>query len=40
LLRKMTLKIEYHDMKAGWAEKIANPCWKAFYVSYRLIVRW
>ncbi|MDD5438212.1 MAG: glycosyltransferase family 2 protein [Patescibacteria group bacterium] len=40
ILRKMTWKIEYQDMKAGWAEKIANPFWKAFYVSYRLIVRW
>lgn len=40
ILRRMTWKIEYQDMKAGWAEKIANPFWKAFYTSYRVIVRW
>lgn len=40
ILRRMVWKIEYQDMKAGWAEKLANPFWKAFYVSYRLIIRW
>ncbi|MFA6099455.1 MAG: glycosyltransferase family 2 protein [Patescibacteria group bacterium] len=40
IIERMTWKIEYQDLKAGWAERIANPFWKAFYVSYRLIVRW
>lgn len=40
ILRRMTYKIEYQELKSGWAEKLANPFWKAFYVSYRLIVRW
>ncbi|MFA6160938.1 MAG: glycosyltransferase family 2 protein [Patescibacteria group bacterium] len=40
IISRMTWKIEYQELKSGWAEKIANPFWKAFYVSYRLIVRW
>ncbi len=40
ILRFMVSGIEYQDMKSGWAEKIANPFWRAMYVSARFIIRW
>lgn len=40
IMRRMVWKIEYQEMKSGWAEKIANPFWKAMYVCYRVMIRW
>jgi len=40
ILQRMVWKIEYQDMKAGWAERIANPFWHGIYVSLRVIIRW
>lgn len=40
MLRKFTWKIEYQELKSGWAEKIANPFWHALYVSYGVLIRW
>ncbi len=40
VFRRMTYKIEYQELKSGWAEKIANPFWQAMYSSYLFIVRW
>lgn len=40
ILRRMTYKIEYQELKSGWAEKIANPFWKALYTSYLILIKW
>lgn len=40
ILPRMTYKIEYQELKSGWAEKIANPFWKALYASYLFIINW
>jgi hypothetical protein len=40
VLPRMTYKIEYQELKSGWAEKIANPFWQALYASYRFIINW
>jgi hypothetical protein len=40
MLKKFPYKIEYQELKAGLAEKIANPFWHALYVSYGVIIRW
>jgi GT2 family glycosyltransferase len=40
ILRRMVWKVEYQDMKSGWAEKIANPFWHLLYDSLRVIIRW
>ncbi len=40
ILPRMTYKIEYQELKSGWAERIANPFWKALYASYLFVVNW
>ncbi len=40
VLRRMVYKIEYQELKSGWAEKIANPFWKSLYVSYSFLIKW
>jgi len=40
LLSYFTYKIEYQELKSGWAERIANPFWQALYISYRILIQW
>jgi GT2 family glycosyltransferase len=40
IMVRMTSQIEYQELKSGWAERIANPFWKALYASYRMIISW
>lgn len=37
---RMVSRIQYQELKSGWAERIANPFWEAMYVGYRFIIRW
>ncbi len=40
IMARMVYKIEYQELKSGWAERIANPFWKALYASYIMIISW
>ena len=40
IFKRMTWKVEYQELKSGWAERIANPFWKLLYASYSFVIRW
>ncbi len=40
IMARMAHKIEYQELKSGWAERIANPFWKSLYASYLMIISW
>ena len=40
IFTRMAYRIEYQELKSGWAERIANPFWEAMYAGYLFIIRW